>query len=147
MLGHQFHKQLKFFAVHRFADIRSPHVIHYHRGRQMGEEVPQFGQVGGFEIHHNMPAQRRDFVGDFQQFFLGSEVHQAFNKIKAHAAHTGFVQALQFFVADIAFYGGDAARQLARALQRIDQGAVVGAVAGGLHNHVARKTQMVAQCK
>ena len=41
--------------------------------------------------------------------------------------------------------GGDAARLAAGRLERIDHRAVVGAVAGGLHDDVAREAEVVAQ--
>lgn len=94
-----------------------------------------------------MPAQRCNAVGNLQQFVLGCEVHQALDEVKAHAAHASGMQAFEFGVAHIALERDDAARAALGALQRIDQRAVVCAVAGCLHDHVARKAQAVAQRK
>ena len=129
------------------AHIGAAHVVHHHGGGQRGEEVPQLGQVHRLEIDHHMPAQLGDAAGDLHQLVLGREVHQALDEVEAHAAHTGVVHGLQFVVGHAALDGGHAARLAVAVHQRIDHGAVVGAVAGGLHDHVARKTQVVAQRK
>ena len=76
---------------------------------------------------------------------FGREIDQALDEIEAHAAHAGVMHRLQFGVADAALDGGDAARSAAGMDERIDHGAVVGAVAGGLHHDVAGEAEMVAQ--
>jgi hypothetical protein len=52
---------------------------------------------------------------------------------------------LQFGVRHITLDRGHAARLVVRMFQRIDQRPVVAAVAGGLHDHVFVKAQVVAQ--
>ncbi len=84
-------------------------------------------------------------AGDLHQLVLGREVDQPLDEVEAHAAHAGGVQALQLVVADAALDGGHAARLAAAGQAGIDHRAVVGAVAGGLHDHVARKAEVVAQ--
>jgi len=76
---------------------------------------------------------------------LGREVHLAFDEVEAHAADAGCVQVLKFAIGDAAPDRGNAARLAAAVDAGIGHRAVVGAVAGGLHDHVARKTQVVAQ--
>ena len=55
------------------------------------------------------------------------------------------MEPLQFFVGDIPPDGRDAARFAAARETRVDHRAVVGAVAGRLHNDVAGKAEVIAQ--
>ena len=57
-----------------------------------------------------MPAHRLDAVGNLQQFVLGREINQPFDEVKAHAAHTSFVEGLQLGIADAALDRGHATR-------------------------------------
>ena len=115
-----------------------------HRGRQRREEVDEFGQVGRLEIDHDMPVMLDNAAGDLDQFVLRREVDQPLDEIEPDAAHTGLVKPLQFRVAHLAPDGRDAARLAPARTQGVDHGAVVGAVAGRLHDHVAGKAEMIA---
>ena len=57
------------------------------------------------------------------------------------------MQRLQLGIADAALDRGHAARPSARGDASIHHGAVVGPMAGGLHNHITGKAQVVAQGK
>ena len=94
-----------------------------------------------------MPAQWLDAAGNFQQFIFGGEIHQAFDEIKAHPAHAGFMQILQGLIADCTTHGGDATRFAIGCQTGIDHGAIIGAVTGRLHNDITGETQMIAQGK
>ena len=49
-------------------------------------------------------------MGNLQQFVLGREINQPFDEVKAHAAHTSFVEGLQLGIADAALDRGHATR-------------------------------------
>ena len=83
-------------------------MVYHHRGGQVGEEVPQFRQIWGFKVNHNVPAKRGNFSSNRLQIGLGHEIHQAFDKIKAHTAHASVVQGLDFFGGDVHAYCGHA---------------------------------------
>ena len=76
---------------------------------------------------------------------FGREVDEALDEVEAHAAHAGRVHRLQLVVCDAAAHGRDSARLAVRMRQRIHHRAVVGAVAGGLHDDIAREAEVVAQ--
>src|SRR3546814_1875182 len=80
-------------------------MINNHRGGQRGEEVVQIRQIGGFEIHHDMPAQRGDAFGDFGQNLTRREIRKAPDEIEARTAHTSLVHGLQLCITDIARNG------------------------------------------
>ena len=66
-------------------------------------------------------------------------------KLKRTPRTPARVQLLQLAIGDAALHGGHAARAAVRRAAGIDHRAVVGAVAGGLHDHVAREAEVVAQ--
>jgi hypothetical protein len=83
--------------------------------------------------------------GDLHQLVLRREVDQPLDEVEAHAAHAGGVQACS---------SASVTLRLTVATPRalpfdcdagVDHRAVVGAVAGGLHDHVAREAEVVAQ--
>ncbi|MPN22712.1 hypothetical protein SDC9_170095 [bioreactor metagenome] len=94
-----------------------------------------------------MPAQRRNTVGDLEQFVLGGEIHQTLDEVEAHAAYAGCMQVLQFLIGDRAAHGGNATGLAVGRLAGIDHRAVVGTVAGGLYDHIAGKAEMITQRK
>ena len=110
-----------------------------------GEEIPQLRQIRRLEINHHMPAELVDAAGDLHQLVARGEVDQPLDEIEAYAAHALFVHRCEFGVTDIALHRRNAARASAGMHQRVDHGAVVGAVAGRLHHHIAGKAEMVAQ--
>ena len=67
--------------------------------------------------------------------------------IAPHASHAGRMQFRKLGIRHAAFHGGDATRLAIGGLERIDHGAVVGTVAGGLDDHVLVEAQVVAQCE
>ena len=94
-----------------------------------------------------MPAQLGHTSSNFNQFIFRGEVHQAFHKVKPYAAHARGMQGVQFGVGHAALDGGHTTGFAARGLHGIHQCTVVGTMACGLHDHVARKAQVVAQGK
>ena len=118
-------------------------MVHHHRGGQRREEVIQLGQVLRLKVHHHMPAQGRNAVGNVQQDVLWREVGQAFDEVEAGAAHTSGMHLLQFSIRHVAVHGGHAFGFAVGGFQRVDQSAVIGAVAGGLHDHILVKAQVV----
>ncbi len=115
------------------------------RDGQGGEEVLQVRQVGGLEVDDDMPAQRGDLLRDGGQVLLGGGVDEAFDEVEPHPAHTGVVEPAQLGVGDIGADGGDPAGPAAGGLDGVDHRGVVGAVAGGLHDHVPADPQLVPQ--
>ena len=113
--------------------------------RQGGEKIPELGQVDRLEINDDMPAEPFNAAGDLHQFVLGREVDETLDEIEAHAAHAGLVEPLQFVIGDASPNGRDAPRPAAARQERVDHGAIVGAVAGRLNDDVAGETQMIAQ--
>ena len=116
-----------------------------HGRGQPGEEVPQQRQLACLEVDDDVPAERLDAPGDLCQLVPGCEVDQALEEVETDAADTGVVQRLQLAIGDVAPDGGDATRFAGAAPDRIDHRAVIGAVTGGLHDHVAAEAEMVAQ--
>ena len=70
-------------------------------------------------------------------------IHQPLDEIEAHAAHAGFVNRRQF----VSVISGRRKRHPwpGRALERVHDGAIVVAVAGGLHDDVALEAEEIAQ--
>jgi hypothetical protein len=147
VLAHELLEQRELWPVHGQRHIRSAHVVHHDGGGQRREEVPQFGQIHRLEVDHHVPAELGDASSDFHQLVLGREIDQALDEIEAHAAHAGGVQLLQLVVGDAALHRGHTPRLAATGQAGVDHGAVVGAVAGGLHHDVAREPEMVTQRK
>ena len=85
-----------------------------------------------------------DALGDLLEFVLRREVDQPLDEIEPHPTHARLVQALQFRVGDVPPDGRDSARPAVARDERVDHGAIVGAVAGRLHDHVASKAETVA---
>ena len=113
--------------------------------RQLGEEILKFGQVRRLEIDDDMPVVLDNALGDLLEFVLRREVDQPLDEIEAHAAHARLMKPLQFCVGHVAPDGRDAARFAVARKQGVDHRAVVGAVTGRLHDHVAIEAEMVAQ--
>jgi len=145
VLAHQADEAREFGTVDRFRHVGPAHVVDDDRRRQGGKEVPQFGQIGRLEIDNDMPAEWRDAAGDLEQFVFRREVDETLDEVEANAAHAGPVQRLKVGIADVAPHRGDATRHAVRMNERIDEGAVVGAVAGCLDDDVAGETEPVAQ--
>ena len=94
-----------------------------------------------------MPAERCDPMGDFVQHLARREVDQATHEVEARATHACLMHGAQLGIGHITADGCHTAGPATRVQQRIDQRPVVGAVAGGLHDHVALEAQKVAQRK
>ncbi len=120
-------------------------MIDDHGRRQRGEEVPEFRQVDGFEIDDDMPAELGDAPGDFEQLVLRREVDETLDEVEAHAAHAGCMQVLQLGVGHAALDRRDAARPAIARAAGVGHRAIVGPVAGRLHDHVAREAEVIAQ--
>ena len=75
---------------------------------------------------------------------LRRRIDQPLDEIEAHALHAGAVQLLELLVGEALVDEGDALRLAVRRHQRIDQRAVVGVVAGRLHDHVLVEAEEVA---
>ncbi len=82
---------------------------------------------------------------DLVEHFTRREVHEPLHEVEPRAAHAGIVHVLQLRVGDAAIDGGDAARSVVRRTQRVHERPIVGAVAGGLHDHVLVEAETVAQ--
>ena len=145
MLAHEALEQCELRSIDSQADVGPAHVVDHDRRRQLGEEIPQLGQVDRLEVDHHMPAQLLDASRDLHQLVLGREIDQALDEVEANAANAGLVQCLQLGVADAALDGGHSACSAAAVDQRIDHRPVVCAVAGGLHHDVAGEPKVVAQ--
>ena len=76
---------------------------------------------------------------------FGVKSTRRLTKLKRTPRTAGGMQGLQFVVGDAALDGGDAARLAVRRDAGIDHRTVVGAMAGGLHDDVAREAKVVAQ--
>ena len=113
--------------------------------RQAGEEILKLGQVRRLEIDDDMPVVLDDALGDLFQLVPRREVDQPLDEIEPHSPHARLMQPLQFRVGHLAPHGGDATRPAVAGKQGVDHGAIVGAVAGRLHDDVAIETEMVAQ--
>ena len=124
-----------------FRDIRPAHVVDDDGRRQRGEEVPEFRQIDRLEVDHDMPAEPADARGDLHQFVLRREVDEALDEIEAHAADARAVEPLQFVVAHVAPDRRDAARLAAARQAGVDHRAIVGAMAGRLHDDVTREAR------
>ena len=120
-------------------------MIHNDRGGQCRDEVADLAKVVGFEVDHDVPAEGNDPFGDGLEVFMGQLVHKPLDEVETHPAHTCGMERLELGIGDIPPHGGNAPRQPIAVLQGIDQGAIIGAVAGGLHDDVAGKAQVVAQ--
>ena len=94
-----------------------------------------------------MPPQLLDPAGNFDQLLAGGKIDKALDEVEAHAANTGIVHGAKLGIADPALHGCNAARHAAGMLQGVEHGPIVGAMAGGLDNHITCKTEVVAQCE
>ena len=110
-----------------------------HGGGQRGDEVVQLRQLRGLEIDHHMPAQLRDAGGNFYQFIARGGVYQPLHEVEAHATHTGGVHGGELCIGNGAAHCGYAAGEAIRTTNGIYHGAVVRAVASGLHHYVTGK--------
>ena len=145
VLAHEAQEQLELRPVDRLCDVGPAHVIDHDDRRQGGEEVPQLGQVARLEVDDDVPAEGLDAQRDLRQLVPGREVDEAPDEVEADGAHAGLVQVAQLTIGDAAADGRDAARAAAAGAARVGHRAVVGAVAGGLHDDVAREAQVIAQ--
>ena len=84
-------------------------------------------------------------AGDLRELVAGREVDEAPEKIEADAAHARLVQIDELAVGNVAADGCHAARPAVARAARVGHRAVVGAVAGGLHDDVAREAEVIAQ--
>ena len=97
----------------------------------------EVGQVLGLEVDHYVPAQWRDLCDDLLQRVRWDAVDEALDEVEAYSTDTGLVQLCELIVGHVTADGGDAACTSVAASQCVDQGAVVGTVAGCLDDHVA----------
>ena len=72
-------------------------------------------------------------------------VDQSLDEVEAHPAHTGSVQVGEVGIRHIAAHRGHPASAAFAAAQRVDESAVVGAVAGGLHDDVPVESELITQ--
>ena len=82
---------------------------------------------------------------DLEQHLARREIHEPPDEVEAGAAHAGGVHGLELGVGDVAADRGHAACPIVGMGERIDQRAVVVAVAGRLDDDVALEAEEVAQ--
>src|SRR3954447_16246162 len=145
VIPHELHKQLELGAINRLAYIRPPHVVDDYGCRERGEEVPQLRKIHRFEVNHDVPAQFLDPAGNLDQLLPRRKINKALDEIEAHPAHAGVMHRTKLGVADAALYGRDTAGLAIGVHERVYHRAIVGAMTGGLHDDVSRKTKVVAQ--
>ncbi len=130
--------------VDALGEVGSAHMVDDDRRRQRIEEGDEVGELVRLEIDDDVPAELGDAFGDRDIGLARRRVDQPLDEIEAHAAHAGFVERLQFRIADGRLDRGDSAREAVCGLQRVDEGAIVGAVAGRLDDDVAREAEEIA---
>jgi hypothetical protein len=84
-------------------------------------------------------------MGDLGEHLARREVHEPLHEVETCAPNPSLVQFAQLGISDGAIDGGDAACLVTGRAQRIDQRAIVGAVAGGLDDDVLVEAQSIAQ--
>src|SRR5437660_2955837 len=92
-----------------------------------------------------MPAERSDSPGDLREDLARREIDQSAHEVEASAADTGRMQSLELRVRDVATDGRHAARAAAGMDKRVDERAIVVAVAGRLHDDIALEPEKIAQ--
>ena len=147
VLAHHFDEQAELGAIDWLGHVGAAHVIDHHGRRQCREKVVQLGQIHCLKINDHVPAERCNAIRDLEQHFTRREISQTPDEVKARTAHTGSVHLLQLSIGHIAVDGSHTTGLVVGGLQRINQCAVVGAVAGRLHDHIFIEPQVVAQCK
>ena len=120
-------------------------MVDHHGGGQRGEERLEIRQVRHFEIHNDMPAERRHPGGDPLQDVARGDIDQAAHEIEPHAAHAGSIHGLELGVGHLFAHEGDALGAALRGFERVHHGAVVLAVTAGLHDHVLVEAEKVPQ--
>ena len=93
-----------------------------------------------------MPAQRLNFFRDVpddidRRGFTGNVRQEG----KAHAAHTGSIEAAKLLHGHVLVEAGDAGRPSIHVLERIDDNVVVRAVTRGLHDNETPEPHFVDQ--
>ena len=83
--------------------------------------------------------------GDFEELVLGGVVDQALEEVEADAADAALVQRRKFGFGNGGIDHGDAPREAIALRDGVERGSVVGAVAAGLNDDIAREAQMIAQ--
>ena len=78
--------------LHRLPHVGPAHVIDHHSRGQRRKEGLELRQVRCLEVHHHVPAERRDASRDLLQNFGGRDVDQALHEVEAHAANAGVMQ-------------------------------------------------------
>ncbi len=142
---HEPQEAREFGSARAAGDVRAAHVVDDQRYRQGGEEGFQVRQVRRLEVEDDVPAQRRDPAGHRLQGLARGRIHQAPDEVETHCAYPGLVQPPQFGVGDVGADRRHAPGARTGRAQGVHQGAVVRAVAGGLHDDVAADAQVVAQ--
>ncbi len=125
--------------------IGRAHMINHHIGRDRGEQGDQAVDVVALEIDHQMPAELGHAAGHIAIDLMGHLVGQARHEVETAGLDAGLVQFGQFAVGDVRIDHRHAPGLIVRMDQGVHQGAVVRAVATGLHDHIALEAQKVAQ--
>jgi hypothetical protein len=131
-------------AVEALLHVRAGHVIEHQRRRQRFQERAHLVEVGVLEIDHDVPAELGDARGDPLHHVLRRGIDQPLDEVEAHALDARVVQLLQAGVGDLLADEGTALGLAVGGHQRIDQRAVVGVMAGRLHDHVLVEAEEVA---
>jgi len=84
-------------------------------------------------------------TGHFEELVLRRIVHEALEEVEADAANAAFMQSCEIGVRDRRIDHGHAARFPFGLGDGVQRRGIVGAVAAGLHDHVAGEAQAIAQ--
>ena len=121
-------------------------MIHHHCGGQRSKEIIEFGQLLGFKVNHNVPAQRLNFIGNDFQCVKRQCIHQTLHEVKPNPAHAGCMQTLQRFIGYRLGNRSHPASQAIGVIQCIHQRPVISTMAGCLNNHVTAEAKVITQC-
>jgi len=121
------------------------HVVDDDGRWQLAKEILEIGQLGRLEIDDHVPAERRDATGEHGEDIRRCHVDQAPDEVEARAADAGGIELGELCIGRGRSDRRDAAGTIAGGAQRIDDSAVVGAVTGRLHEHIALEAEVIAQ--
>src|SRR6516225_7170597 len=105
---HQALEEREVRAVDRLGHVGPAHVVDDDDRGQGREQVPALGQVGGFEVHDDMPAELGYQVNQAPVVLVRLGVGQAPDEVEADAPDAGRVHVGELGPGDAWFYRGDA---------------------------------------
>ena len=118
-------------------------MIDDHRHRQTEQQLFHLHQLFRRHVALDVPAKSGNAAGQRHHFIGAHRIAQA--ELHPHPAHAGGMQAFQLRIGDRAVDHADRAAILAHLRQHIQQQAIVGAVGGRLHHHIAAGAQLLLQ--